>query len=211
MKLLLLGATGLVGSSTLRLALADAAVTEIIAPTRRPLAPQSKLINPVDDKLSDFAGRLKSGDADAVICALGTTQTKAGSKEAFRYVDYELPLLYARVAHAAGIETYALVSAIGASTTSFSFYARTKGQVENDIQTIGFRSLTICRPSIIGGDRNESRFAEGIALGLSRILAPILPKKFHVNPAPVIAGALLTATLLAEPGKRWIYAEQMNS
>jgi uncharacterized protein YbjT (DUF2867 family) len=167
-------------------------------------------VNPVDDRLERFAGQLKMGEVDAVICALGTTKAKAGTKEAFRFVDYELPLVYAKATHTAGVETYALVSAIGASMTSFISYARTKGEVESDIEKIGFRSLTICRPSIIGGDRTESRFAEGITLTLSRILAPILPRKFHVNPATVIAGKLLTSALLSEPGTRWIYAEEMN-
>jgi hypothetical protein len=69
------------------------------------------------------------------------------------------------------------------------FYARTKGEVERDIQQIGFRSLTICRPSIIAGERSETRIAEGAVLAISRLLAPILPKKFHVNPAPVIAAS----------------------
>lgn len=210
MRLLLLGATGLVGSRTLQLALNDEAITAVYAPTRRPLSPHGKLHNPASGAVESFAAQLKPGDVDAVICALGTTKAKAGTEEAFRYVDYELPVLYGRAAHAVGVQTYALVSAIGASTKSWIAYARTKGDVEREIASIGFRSLTICRPSIIGGERNEARLAERITLELARVLAPIVPRKFRVNPADAIAKKLLGSVLAARPGNRWIYAEEMT-
>jgi uncharacterized protein YbjT (DUF2867 family) len=210
MKLLLLGATGLVGSRILKLALSNHASTEVIAPTRKPLAPSDRLVNAVGSRLEELVPLLMSYKPDAVICALGTTQAKAGSKEAFRYVDHELPITFGRAAHTAGVETYAIVTAMGASEDSMSFYYRTKGDVERDVKEIGFRSLTICRPSLIGGERNEVRRAEGMALALARLLAPILPKKFHVNPADVIAAALLNAVIVAKTGCRWISAEEMN-
>lgn len=210
MKLLLLGATGLVGSKTLNLALSNRAVSEVIAPTRRPLTPRGRLVNPVGSRLDELVPILMSYRPDAVICALGTTQAKAGSKEAFRHVDYELPIAMGNAAHAAGVETFAIVTALGASPNSRSFYYRTKGEVERDVQKIGFRSLTICRPSLIGGERNESRNAEGAALMLLRLLAPILPKRFHANPAEVIAAALLDAVFAAKTGCRRIQAEEMN-
>src|ERR1700758_3791196 len=210
MRLLLLGATGLVGRTALNQALAKDAISEVVAPTRGPLVPQSQLVNPVNLRLDALAPRVKSWDVDAVICALGTTKARAGSQEAFRYVDYTLPITFAKAARGAGVETFALVSAIGAATNSLFFYARTKGEVERDIEKIGFHSLTICRPSIIAGERTEPRFAEGAVLSISRALAPILPKKFHVNPAPVIAATLLDSVLAARPGNRWIFAEEMN-
>ncbi|MFT4502835.1 NAD-dependent epimerase/dehydratase family protein [Caballeronia sp. 15711] len=209
MKLLLLGATGLVGSRTLRLALSNGAFSDVIAPTRRPLAPRDRLVNPVGPRLEELVPLLMSYKPDAVICALGTTQAKAGSKEAFRYVDYALPIALGKAAHLAGVETYAIVTAMGASPGSMSFYYRTKGEVERDIQEIGFRSLAICRPSLIGGERNEARAAEGAALTLLRFLAPVLPKKFHVNQADVIAATLLDAVIVAKTGCRWINSQEM--
>ena len=210
MKLLLLGATGLVGGRALKLALSGQSFTEVFAPTRKPLAPSDKLTNPVASGLDELVPTLMSYRPDAVICALGTTQAKAGSKSAFRHVDYELPIAIAKAAHAAAVETYAIVTAMGASDNSMIFYYRTKGEVEREIQKIGFRSLTICRPSLIDGDRNEARSAEGAALRLLRLLGPVLPKKLHVNPAEVIAAALLDAVIVAKTGCRWIYAEEMN-
>jgi uncharacterized protein YbjT (DUF2867 family) len=210
MKLLLLGATGLVGSRTLKLALSNNVFSEVIAPTRKPLAPRDRLVNPVTSRLEELTPTLASYKPDAVICALGTTRAKAGSKEAFRYVDHGLPVAFGKAAHTAGVETFAIVTAMGASEDSMSFYYRTKGEVETEVKAIGFRSLTICRPSLIGGERNEARRAEGAALALARLLAPILPKKFHINPAAFIAAALLNAVIVAKTGCRWISAEEMN-
>ena len=84
-----------------------------------------------------------------------------------------------------------------------------KGELERDVQQIGFRSLTILRPSIIGGERDEFRFAESVVLTLSRLLAPALPKRFHVNPASKIAQALVDAVVTAEPGCHFRYSDSL--
>lgn len=210
MKVLILGASGLVGRNALEQTLAHPSVTEVVAPTRKPLPPRSKLTNPVAEKLDLLVSEVTTWRVDSVICAMGTTIAKAGSKEAFREVDYVLPLLFARRAHREGAETFALVSAIGASAESSFFYPRTKGEIERDIKLVGFRSLTILRPSIIAGKRDESRFAEGVALWLSRMLAPILPKKFHMNPATKIGAVLVESVVAGEPGCHYRYAESLT-
>jgi hypothetical protein len=81
MRLLLLGATGLVGNTALKLALAGSAISQLIAPTRRPLAPNDRLANPVTSRLEEFATKLGRLSLDAAICALGTTQEKAGLRK----------------------------------------------------------------------------------------------------------------------------------
>jgi uncharacterized protein YbjT (DUF2867 family) len=209
MKVLILGASGLVGSNALEQTLAQPSITEVIAPTRKPLPRRPKLTNPVSEQLELLLPQVITWGVDSVICALGTTIAKAGSKEAFRQVDYVLPLSFAKLAYQQGAETFALVSAIGASVNSSFFYPKTKGEVERDMKLVGFRSLTILRPSIIAGKREDSRFAEGVALTLSRLLAPILPKKFHVNPAAKIAVVLVDSIVAAEPGCHYRYAESL--
>jgi uncharacterized protein YbjT (DUF2867 family) len=210
MKLLLLGATGLVGSSVLTQALSRGSVSKIIAPTRTPLSPHGKLVNPVSPQLEELASAMASHAPDAVICALGTTSKKAGSREAFRRVDVDLPIAFARAAYSAGADTFAIVTAMGASEKSLSFYYRTKGDVERAIKDVGFRSLTICRPSLIGGERNEARRAERAALAVLRFLAPVLPGKLRINPADTIASSLLDAVTAADQGCHWIHADDMN-
>jgi uncharacterized protein YbjT (DUF2867 family) len=163
----------------------------------------------VSDHLESLLSEGVARGIDGVVCALGTTISKAGSKEAFRKVDYVLPLAFARSAHEHGAESFVLVSASVASVSSAMFYPRIKGEIERDMEFVGFKSLTIVRPSLIGGERDEPRFREGIALRLMSIFAPILPKKFHVNPAPAIAAAILDAVTTAEPGRHFRYAETL--
>jgi uncharacterized protein YbjT (DUF2867 family) len=209
MKILLLGASGLVGKNVLAQALAHPAITTVVAPTRQPLTPHAKLINPVSDHLESLLPEGVAREVDAVVCALGTTISKAGSKEAFREVDYVLPLAFAQSAYEHGAETFVLVSAGVAAVSSPFFYPKIKGEIERDIALVGFKSFSIIRPSLIGGERDEPRFREGLALRLMSLFRPILPKKFHVNPAPSIAAACLSAVTTAEPGLHFRFAESL--
>ena len=207
MRVLILGATGLVGRNALAQALARPAITQVIAPTRKPLTKHDKLTNPVAEDLELLLADVGSFRPDAAICATGTTINKAGSKEAFRFVDHDLPLSFARLAHQVGAQNFALVSALGASVDSFLLYPKVKGELERDIREIGFTSLTILRPGIIEGEREEVRFAESFVLKLSHFLAPVLPKRFHLNPALKVAEALVDAILTAEPGCHFRYSD----
>jgi uncharacterized protein YbjT (DUF2867 family) len=209
MKVLILGTTGLVGRNALAQALAQPSVTRVIAPTRRPLPKQDKLINPVAPRLELLLAEVTGWGPNAAICATGTTIKKAGSKEAFRSVDHDLPLSFARLAHQAGAQSFALVSSIGASVDSSFFYARVKGELERDVREIGFTSLTILRPGMIEGERDEFRLGERLALKVSHFLAPVLPKRFHVNPAPKIAQVLVDAVVTAEPGCHFRYSDSL--
>jgi uncharacterized protein YbjT (DUF2867 family) len=146
---------------------------------------------------------------DSVICATGTTIKKAGSQEAFRSVDHDLPLSFARLAHQVGAQNFALVSSIEASVDSFFLYARVKAELERVVRQIGFHSLTILRPGIIEGQRDETRRAESLALKLSHFLAPVLPKRFHVNPALTIARALVDAVVNPKPGCHFRYSDSL--
>jgi uncharacterized protein YbjT (DUF2867 family) len=101
--------------------------------------------------------------------------------------------------HQAGAQNFALASAIRASVDSCFFYAKVRGELERDVREIGFRSLSVLRPSIIEGERDEVRRAESLVLKLSHFLAPVLPKQFHFNPAPKIAKVLVDAVVTAEP------------
>src|ERR1700677_3149569 len=141
MKILLLGASGLVGRYVLAQALAHPAITGVVAPTRLPLAPHPKLTNRVSDRLESLLPEGVARGMDAVVCALGTTSSKAGSKEAFREVDYVLPLAFARSAYKQGAETFVLVSSSVASVSSAIFYPRIKGEIERNIKLVGFTSL----------------------------------------------------------------------
>ena len=208
MKLVLLGATGLVGSHVLQQALADGRITAVVAPGRRALPPHEKLVAPVLDleALPDDPGLWR---ADAVICALGTTMKQAGSREAFRRVDHAFPLAAARLAHRHGTPTFVLNSAMGADPRSRFFYNRVKGDVEQALAAVGFRSLTFVRPGLIGGHRRETRPGERLGLVLLGRLDRILPQAWRINPAEHIASALLAAARSGRAGTHVIGSSEL--
>ena len=208
MKLILIGATGLVGREVLRLALSDLRVTAIVAPVRKPLPAHPKLEAPLVD-FDRLPADAPWWQADAVICTLGTTMKVAGTRQAFRRVDHDYPLAAARLALAAGTRTYALNSAAGANAASRFFYNRVKGDLERDLEALGFASLTHVRPGLIGGEREEARAGEGAALRVLRVLGPVLPRRWRINPAPRIASTLLEAALAGTPGVHVVGPEQL--
>ncbi|UHQ23035.1 NAD(P)H-binding protein [Lysobacter sp. 5GHs7-4] len=209
MKLLLVGATGLVGRHVLALALAHPAVEAVTAPARRALDAQPKLLAPVVD-FDALPAQASWWRADAVICTLGTTIRVAGSQPAFRRVDHDYPLAVARLAREHGVPTYALNSALGADPDSRLFYNRVKGELERDLGELGFRSLTLVRPGLIGGQRDEHRFGERVATVGLGLLAPLLPRRWRINPAERIAQALLDATIDAVPGRHVVGSERLT-
>ena len=103
----------------------------------------------------------------------------------------------------------ALNSALGADPQSKVFYSRTKGELERDLQKLGYPSLTLVRPGLIGGERDESRPAEQIGVVLSQWLRPLLPLRYRVVPAENIAHHLLLAALAARHGVHVVPSEAM--
>lgn len=209
MRILLAGATGLVGAEVLRQLLTDPLCSAVVAPTRRPLAQtDARVFNPVQG-FEQMPWDADWWQVDAAICALGSTMKQAGSREAFRQIDHGYPLAIARAVKARGCAVFALNSAMGASPGSMFFYSRVKGELERDLRALRFDSLTLVRPGLIGGERVEKRAGEHAASMMLGALAPVLPKAWRINPAARIAGALVEAALNPQPGERVVGAAQL--
>ena len=212
-RLLILGATGAVGSEVLRLALRHPQVRQVLAPTRRPLPAHPRLVNPITDFARPeeaLAEGAQAGGVDAVVCALGTTIRLAGSQAAFAAVDRDLPIALGRVALRLGARSLALNSSLGASASG-NFYLRTKHQAEEGLRQLGFASYTVVRPSLIDAQRTESRPGERVGLWVSRLLGPLIPRRYRPVAASAIARTLLQAALDAEPGQHTIESEQIGA
>jgi uncharacterized protein YbjT (DUF2867 family) len=192
-----LGATGLVGGHLVAALLADTECQSVVAIGRRPsgiMAPRLKDVTADLAKPETYREHL---DVDAVFCALGTTIKKAGSEAAFRLVDFQYPLTVAREAVAAGARRYVLVSAVGADPKSGIFYNRVKGELEESLRALAFpRGVRVAHPSVLLGDRNESRPGEQVAAAFMRATGPLFAgglKKYRAISAADVARALIVA------------------
>ena len=119
---------------------------------------------------------------------------------AIRAVDHDYPLAVARQVRSRGAARFALTSTMAANAGSRFLYTRTKGELEERLKDLRFPSLTLVRPGLIGGQRDEARAAERIAGAILGTLAPLLPRRFRISPAWRIAQVLTDAAIEGPPG-----------
>ncbi|HEX4405537.1 MAG TPA: NAD(P)H-binding protein, partial [Polyangia bacterium] len=183
---LVIGATGLVGSQLLSQLLDDARFDKVRAFARRDLGrSHAKLeAHVVDFDAPDGWAALVSGDA--AFSSLGTTLEQAGGQAAQKKVDYDYQLAFAKAAAKNGVPTYVLVSSASADPGSRVFYSRIKGELDRDVQALGFARVRIMRPSLLGGERAHTRAGERIGsavLGVANALG--LARKYREIPGAV--------------------------
>ena len=154
------GYTGLIGGQLLSILLESNNYESVIALGRRNLDIQHPKL--VQQKVDFNDIQLEAKKIDDVFCCLGTTMKKAGSKESFRLVDFQYPVSLASFCLNKGARQFLLVSSIGADAKSGIFYNQIKGEVENTVSKLGYPRLDIFRPSLLFGDRGESRVAEDL-------------------------------------------------
>ncbi|MEH7246263.1 oxidoreductase [Neobacillus niacini] len=179
---LVLGATGLIGKELVKIISENEQYEKIHLLVRRSIEINNErcktyIVN--FDELHKYSALFH---VDDVYCCLGTTIKKAKTKEAFRRVDYEYPIEAAKLAKDNGVETFLIVSAMGADVNSRFFYNRVKGEVEDSLKKMDLPSLHIFRPSLLLGNRDEFRLGEKIAEKASSFLnfimiGPLLPYK----------------------------------
>lgn len=202
--ILLAGATGLTGEHLLDRLLNEPTISRVLAPTRRPLAEHSHLENPVGD-LSALLPAL-GGQVDIAFCCLGTTIKQAGSQEAFKAVDLDLVVAFAKRAREMGARHLLVISAINADPESSVFYTRIKGEMEQALIAQDWPQLTIARPSLLVGNRSEQRLAEQLAAPLAKLI----PGKYGAIEACTLGRALWRLALEEQSGVRIVESDELR-
>lgn len=188
---LLAGATGLVGSRVLAL------LPDAMSVGRRATGRAGEIV-------ADFAALPPLPPAEVAICALGTTIRTAGSQAAFRAVDHDAVLAFARAAQAAGVSRFIVVTAVGADPGSSVFYSRVKGEVERELTSFGFARLDIVQPGLIIGPRPERRPVEAFFQAMTPLLDPLLVgglARYGGVDADTIAAAIAALAHRVVPGR----------
>lgn len=205
---LLAGGSGLVGKHLLQRLLESAGYSKVVSVGRRALPIEHpKLEQRVVDMTAITVGGALPPIDDVFSC-LGTTIKKAGSKEAFFAVDHDAVVAVAKAGRDAGAKRMFHVTALGADRNSRIFYNRVKGETEADVAALGLSTAIAFRPSIIDGDRAESRPAERVSLALMRAFAPVLGK-YKPAHADAIAAAMMCEALRGDPGTRAVESSQI--
>jgi uncharacterized protein YbjT (DUF2867 family) len=205
------GGTGLVGSILLPLLASDARYHSVTSLVRRETpAPSGIVVQQVDfERLEELA----LPAVEDAFCCLGTTRRAAGSAAAFRRVDLDYVVAFARVAKRAGAQRFMLVSSLGASSGSPFLYPRTKGECEAAISAIGFTAVVIVRPSFLVGIRPQARSGEGMALLVGRAIRPLLVgplRKYAPVDASAVARTLVRAAASAPAGVTIIESDRIS-
>ena len=205
----IIGSTGLTGSLLVKKLVQEGSFSQVIAVCRNKnsadqqvfSSPKVRLLefdfqnwNELEMQISSFVGTSQS----VFFCCLGTTIKQAGSKEAFRRVDHDYFVNFAKLASSCRAEQLILVSGLGADKNSNIFYSRTKGEMEENVRSAYSGDLRILRPSLLLGDRKDFRFSERVFILLSPVYSVLLLgglKKYHPVTAEKVAKTMF---LLAE-------------
>lgn len=191
---IILGATGLSGGYLLQMLLKDERYVKIKLFSRTSIGfTHSKLEEHIGDllKLESFSTNFK---ADEVYCCIGTTKAKTPDKEMYKRIDFGIPVSAAKVGQLNGIDTFVVISAMGANSKSSVSYNRIKGEMEEAILNCGIPKTYILQPSLIGGKREEKRIGEWIAKQFMKVLNFVLVgplEKFRSIDPEVIAGTMV--------------------
>ena len=193
---LVAGASGMVGTELVRVLAASGEYRRIIALSRRPLSIEAPRLANRILKFENLESDLRGVTCDEAYCCLGSTIRQARTQAAFRAVDHDLILRFARFAQVAGAKTLVVVSSAGASADSRNFYLRVKGETEDALAALQFPALHIMQPSLLLGSRREWRPVESAARLVMSLVNPLLFGRLAAWRA-VDAGQVATAMLVA--------------
>nr|AFT64006.1 hypothetical protein sce2886 [alpha proteobacterium D323] len=209
---LVLGSTGLIGYQVVRRLLASEAYGEVHAVTRKELSIENDKLHVHLTDFSNLSSLQLPTNVTDVFCCLSTTQKKAGSKEAFYAIDFQLAFDLARLAREAGAEQFLMVSSIGAAADSSNYYLKVKGELEEAVRGLSYACTKVFRPSLLLGERQEQRFAEGLAGSVLPHLSFLFQgplRKYRPIEGTAVAHALVAGALEGGNGFRVLEGDEI--
>lgn len=191
---IILGATGLTGGILLQKLIEDKRYTTVKLFSRNKIEGLPIKVKQFIGNLLELENFKKDFIADEVFCCIGTTAKKTPDKTVYKAIDYGIPVAAAKLSKENGINTFLVVSALGANANSSVFYNKTKGEMEQAVLSKKIKNTYILQPSIIEGDRKETRIGEKIGLVLFKIFQPLFfgkLKKYQITEAEHIAQTMI--------------------
>ncbi len=191
---IVLGATGLTGSILLEKLINDDRYESIKLFSRKKIEGLPKKVQQFIGNILELENFKEDFKANEVFCCIGTTAKKTPNKELYKSIDYGIPVSAAKLSKENGINTFLVVSALGANAESSIFYNKTKGEMEQAVLQQKIANTYILQPSIIGGNRKEQRLGEKIGLTVFKIIQPLFIgklKKYKIIEATDIANAMV--------------------
>ncbi|WP_085535772.1 NAD(P)H-binding protein [Massilibacteroides vaginae] len=185
MEAIIIGGSGATGAELLQLLLKDQAVNKVIALVRKPLRYTHEKLEQAVVDFNNYSSWAHLVKGDVAFSCMGTTLKVAGSKEAQYQVDYHYQLAFARAAKENHVPTFLLISSSSANPRAMFFYARMKGELEQAVESMGFKSFIIFRPGPLirpETDRKGEKIAEHVirffnSIGLFRGFRPLPVKE----------------------------------
>jgi uncharacterized protein YbjT (DUF2867 family) len=192
MKAAIIGATGLIGHALLTQLVNDQRYQTIYVIGRRPAAVSSDKITFIQKTLAQWSD-LNLPSIDHAYCALGSTLKKAGSQEQFHQIDCVAIVEFAKQCQAH--KTF-VVSSLGAKLETKNFYLRTKGEMEAKLTELALPHLTLVRPSLLLGKREQIRPLEALGQTMANIFGRIMPKAYRPVSHLLVANCLISRSKL---------------
>lgn len=199
---IILGATGLTGSKLLQMLLDNDSFEKVLLFSRSSVGFQHPKISEHLVDLFQLENYKNDFHGDVVYCCIGTTKSQTPDKEKYRKIDYGIPVTAAQLCNQNRIETYIVISALGANPESRVFYNKVKGEMERDVLAEKIPNTYILQPSLIGGDRSEKRIGERIGQILMSVFGFLIPKKYKMIHPETIAKAMVVLSEKTVEGNR---------
>jgi uncharacterized protein YbjT (DUF2867 family) len=189
----LVGATGLIGGYLLEELLNDPYFDTVRILIRRPIdINHPKLEKKIVDFNDSDSLLVAISNGDVLFCAIGSTMKKVkGDKEAYRKIDFDIPVKLSRFCKMTGCEKFILVSSAGANSKSGNFYQRLKGETDEAVKSVGLQTIHIMRPSLLLGERKEFRLGENIGKAVMTALSFLIPEKYKAIQGKDVAKVMI--------------------